>query len=376
MGQYLSKKTKRKLSFGYIFFFLFIAWYVQDTNKVLQDSITKSQINFAVSDYRFYNKFYIKSNKNKQDVMIKNHNYINNEELIEEYSSSTPFMVDKKLKQIPKYNTTIKFFDKNKRHSIDIENKISLLKDENYIYNFKDNYIELFGKVTDDGYVRIIKQLEKSSDVKSILNNNVLKILLIGFINIGIFLYMLTLFDEHEKNKIQMYNEYDQLSKDAQAVAMVDTLTGAATRIKFNQDLNDLIQLASRFKEQTFTFMILDIDNFKNVNDSYGHDYGDIVLKDVATTVKKHIRKTDYFYRWGGEEFVILMPMNDLKKSIEYAEIVRESISKIAFKKIKQITCSFGLVEFELNDNETTIIKRADELLYKAKKNGKNRVEY
>jgi len=376
MGQYLSKKTKRKLSLGYILFFLFIAWYIQDTNKILQNNITQNQINLVISDYNFYNKFYIKSNKNKQDILIQNHNYINNEELIKEYSSSTPFIVDSKLKKTPKYNLTIKFYDKNKRHSIEIENKISLLKDKSYIYNSKDSYIELFGKVSNDGYVRIIKQLEKSTRIKNILNDNVLKIFFIGFVNILIFLYMLTLFDEHEKNKIQMYNEYNQLSKDAQEIAMVDTLTGAATRVKFNNDLNDLIQLASRFKEQTFTFMILDIDNFKNVNDTHGHDYGDIVLKDVAKTIKKHIRKTDYFYRWGGEEFVILMPMNNLKKSIDYSNILREKISKIEFKKIKQITCSFGLVEYQAKDDETTIIKRADELLYEAKKNGKNRVEY
>jgi len=376
MGQYLSKKTKRKLSLGYILFFLFIAWYIQDTNKILQNNITQNQINLVISDYNFYNKFYIKSNKNKQDILIQNHNYINNEELIKEYSSSTPFIVDSKLKKTPKYNLTIKFYDKNKRHSIEIENKISLLKDKSYIYNSKDSYIELFGKVSNDGYVRIIKQLEKSTRIKNILNDNVLKIFFIGFVNILIFLYMLTLFDEHEKNKIQMYNEYNQLSKDAQEIAMVDTLTGAATRVKFNNDLNDLIQLASRFKEQTFTFMILDIDNFKNVNDTHGHDYGDIVLKDVAKTIKKHIRKTDYFYRWGGEEFVILMPMNNLKKSIDYSNILREKISKIEFKKIKQITCSFGLVEYQSKDDETTIIKRADKFLYEAKKNGKNRVEY
>jgi len=376
MGQYLSKKTKRKLSLGYILFFLFIAWYIQDTNKILQNNITQNQINLVISDYNFYNKFYIKSNKNKQDILIQNHNYVNNEELIKEYSSSTPFIVDSKLKKTPKYNLTIKFYDKNKRHSIEIENKISLLKDKSYIYNSKDSYIELFGKVSNDGYVRIIKQLEKSTRIKNILNDNVLKIFFIGFVNILIFLYMLTLFDEHEKNKIQMYNEYNQLSKDAQEIAMVDTLTGAATRVKFNNDLNDLIQLASRFKEQTFTFMILDIDNFKNVNDTHGHDYGDIVLKDVAKTIKKHIRKTDYFYRWGGEEFVILMPMNNLKKSIDYSNILREKISKIEFKKIKQITCSFGLVEYQSKDDETTIIKRADKFLYEAKKNGKNRVEY
>ena len=74
MGQYLSKKTKRKLSLGYILFFLFIAWYIQDTNKILQNNITQNQINLILSDYNFYNKFYIKSNKNKQDILIQNHN--------------------------------------------------------------------------------------------------------------------------------------------------------------------------------------------------------------------------------------------------------------------------------------------------------------
>lgn len=373
MAQYLSKENKRKISIGYIFLFLFFVWYTYNTNKELQHNITQSQINHIVSDFQFYNKTYSMINK---DILIENPNYINDDELVDEYAKSTPLYIDRKQKQAVKYNLTMKFFHKDKRHDIDIENKIALLKEKKYIYSFNENSIELFGKVTDKGYVNIVKQLENGKYIKEVLNSVVLKVLLIGVLNIIVFFYLLTLFDEHKKDKDKMYKDYEQLTCDAKAIAMKDTLTGAATRMKFNDDLNNLLELASRFNEQVFTFTILDIDNFKKVNDTLGHDYGDVVLKEICKTVQKYMRKTDYLYRWGGEEFVILMPLNSLENTITYANRLREKIAEIKFEKLDQVTCSFGVVEFVKGDDETTIIKRADELLYKAKKNGKNRVEY
>ena len=373
MAQYLSKKNKRRVSLIYIFLFLFIIGYSYNQNLEVKDDIAQSQINLVLSDYNLYLQSYSSNNK---DFLIENPDYINNTDLVEEYSKSTPFYIDNKQKEISKYNLTIKFFKKNKRHSLSIENKIAQLNQNPYIYNFKNNSIELFGKVKKDGYVLIVKQLQKSTYIKEVLDNIILKMSIVGFINMLILFYLLTLFDEHEENKKQMYSQYEQLAEDAQAVAMKDKLTGAATRIKFDVVLEDLINIAYRFDDQKFTLMMLDIDNFKKVNDTYGHDYGDIVLKEVAKVVKEYIRESDTFARWGGEEFVILSPLVNLENSYIFANKIRESISNIKFEKIEQVTCSFGMVAYTKGDTEAGIMKRADELLYKAKHNGKNRVEY
>ncbi|MFA7083864.1 MAG: GGDEF domain-containing protein [Arcobacteraceae bacterium] len=374
MAHYLSKKNKQRFSIAYIVLFALFGFYIFNTYQNLQNSIKQSKIDTIISDYNLYEKVFEK--RLKKDLLIDNPNYINTDELVDEYAKSTPLYINKKNKQDTKYNLTIKYFDKSKRHSIDIEEKIALLGKNAFVYTFNDNSVELFGKISNKGYVNIIKQFEQLFILKEILNSSILVISTIILINIFIFFYLLTLFDEHEEVKKKMHSQYEKLSLDAKSIAMVDTLTGAYTRIKFDEDLNNLLQLAFRFKEQTFCLMILDIDNFKSVNDTHGHDYGDIVLKEISSTIQQNLRKTNYFYRWGGEEFVILMPMNKLNKSIVYAEKLREKISQIYFKKIEQVTCSFGLVEFKSTDDEKTLLKRADELLYEAKKNGKNRVSY
>ncbi len=374
MVYYLSKKNKIRISIAYIVIFGLFALYTYNRYIDLQKSLVQSQIQHIISDYKFYSKVHV--SKSQKDILIDNPEYINNDELVDEHAKSTPLFIDKKDKQEPRYNLTIKFFKKYERHNIDIENKIAKLASKEYEYSFKDDYIELFGVVYDEGYVNIVKQFKNLSFIKETLSNTISIIGITALLNILIFFYLLTLFDEHEENKKEMLSEYEQLSIDAQAIAMTDSLTGASTRIKFNQDLVVLLELASRFKEQTFSFMILDIDNFKRVNDTHGHDYGDEVLKRVAQCVQHNIRKTDYFYRWGGEEFVLLMPMSNLQKSLVYAQKLREKISSLKFEKIEQITCSFGLVEYKAEDNEMSITKRADELLYLAKNNGKNRVEH
>jgi len=124
---------------------------------------------------------------------------------------------------------------------------------------------------------------------------------------------------------------------------------------------------------------MLDIDNFKRINDTYGHDVGDLVLKSLAETIKGILRKNDYIIRYGGEEFLILLPNATIDRAIKVAEKIRREIEnkkiKIGDKEIK-FTVSLGVSEIYTSDRSLqNAIKRADEKLYKAKKKGKNRVE-
>jgi diguanylate cyclase (GGDEF)-like protein len=125
--------------------------------------------------------------------------------------------------------------------------------------------------------------------------------------------------------------------------------------------------------------IMFDIDNFKKINDTYGHDTGDKVLKTLAQTVKKIIRKNDYFIRYGGEEFLLILPYSEPKSTKKVAEKIRKEIEKLSLsidnRKLK-FTVSMGISKLKPEDKTIMdAIKRADERLYRAKNRGKNRIE-
>lgn len=152
-----------------------------------------------------------------------------------------------------------------------------------------------------------------------------------------------------------------------------DTLTKIYNRSFFLDKLNDEMTASSRYKIP-FSLIIFDIDHFKKFNDTYGHLKGDEVLIGVCEIVNLNIRKTDVFARWGGEEFVILLPHTTIQKAEILAQNLRKLIEKISLDKINNITASFGISEYEVGDTEKTLIEKADKCLYRAKANGRNQV--
>jgi diguanylate cyclase (GGDEF)-like protein len=152
-----------------------------------------------------------------------------------------------------------------------------------------------------------------------------------------------------------------------------DPLTGIYNRAKFNEELDNLICYSRRYGTP-FSFVIFDFDNFKDVNDTYGHLAGDEVIKDTVVIIRDSIRKTDVFARWGGEEFVLLLPNTDREQSIEMTNRLKELITKKTYGKAGGITCSFGLATFSESDNADSLMTRADRFLYTAKREGKNRI--
>jgi len=124
---------------------------------------------------------------------------------------------------------------------------------------------------------------------------------------------------------------------------------------------------------------VLDIDYFKAINDTYGHDAGDDVLREFAMRIKKSIRGIDLACRYGGEEFVIVMPETDMAVAALVAERIRRRIASEPFAidqgaKAIDVTLSIGLSALATNDTAATILKRADQALYRAKRDGRNRV--
>jgi len=142
--------------------------------------------------------------------------------------------------------------------------------------------------------------------------------------------------------------------------------------------LHELIGLANRYKED-FSLSIMDIDHFKKVNDCYGHLAGDGVLEKIAALINRNVRDTDIVGRYGGEEFIIILPKTNLSLSWGVADRLRTKIEKTEMKdsagNVFTITVSQGLVGWERDEDAPSLIARADEALYKAKEKGKNRVQ-
>ena len=152
-----------------------------------------------------------------------------------------------------------------------------------------------------------------------------------------------------------------------------DALTKIGNRLNLNEILKDVFQSNQRYDTQCGV-ILLDIDDFKLVNDTYGHIFGDETLKKFAQILLQNIRKTDKLGRWGGEEFLIVCPNTNIEDLITVAENLRKNIENDLFLKEKRITASFGLSVFDGSKNIEQVIHVADENLYKAKDAGKNRV--
>ncbi|WP_457640738.1 GGDEF domain-containing protein [Persephonella sp.] len=157
-------------------------------------------------------------------------------------------------------------------------------------------------------------------------------------------------------------------------MAEIDPLTGIYNKSKFNQLLQLELERSKRYG-RPLSLILFDIDYFKKINDTYGHQAGDYVLKTLAQIVSSNIRATDYFARWGGEEFVILAPETDIEGAQILAEKIRKTIEEYPFDTVGKVTSSFGVTEASLKDTPDSFVKRADVALYKAKDRGRNRVE-
>ncbi|MDR9435826.1 MAG: diguanylate cyclase [Thiohalophilus sp.] len=164
--------------------------------------------------------------------------------------------------------------------------------------------------------------------------------------------------------------------KRLEEMATTDKLTGAANRHVFELIYNHDIPAARRGNNPV-TLTCLDIDNFKILNDSYGHQCGDNILRSFTEIVRNHIRASDTLCRWGGDEFVILMNGFDKQKTQQRAEMIREDIENHLFRcdgEYVNVTISVGVAEYQNDDSLTDLFKRADAALYTSKKEGRNRV--
>ncbi len=180
--------------------------------------------------------------------------------------------------------------------------------------------------------------------------------------------------EELERMVAEQTAELREREAAMQKLAATDPLTGIANRRKFNDELERELERAQRHGFPV-ALIIMDIDHFKRINDTYGHPAGDSVLVEFARAVEANIRANDLFARWGGEEFIILAPHVDSANLRPFAEKLRQEVENTAFTGVGKTTCSIGATTHQAGETMHELIARVDRALYLAKKNGRNRVE-
>ncbi|MEC1179646.1 diguanylate cyclase [Metasolibacillus meyeri] len=173
----------------------------------------------------------------------------------------------------------------------------------------------------------------------------------------------------------QRTQQLEQAKQELEQLANTDRLTQISNRVRLDVVLEEYFVLAKQ-NETPFSIILLDIDNFKEVNDTYGHQVGDQVLIEFAQVLKNAIREQDIVGRWGGEEFLIICPHTVLNEALQLAEVLRLQLTSHSFPVVQHRTSSFGVASYVPGDTLHTLLSKSDKALYKAKAGGKNCVEY
>ncbi|MBE0498267.1 MAG: diguanylate cyclase [Campylobacterales bacterium] len=155
-------------------------------------------------------------------------------------------------------------------------------------------------------------------------------------------------------------------------MAQFDPLTHLPNRSSFETKMLDEFTRIERYSSGVFSLIFFDIDHFKSINDSYGHLVGDKVLKSISTQCKELLRSNDMIARWGGEEFVVILPLVDAAGAIQVAEKMRAFIAEYIFEQVGSISCSFGVSQYQKGDSPNSLLHRTDTAMYQAKSSGRN----
>lgn len=168
--------------------------------------------------------------------------------------------------------------------------------------------------------------------------------------------------------------EQKRLEQELEHAALRDPLTGLGNRRQFMQ-LVENARTQNPQRTHNFSLMLVDADHFKTINDQYEHNKGDDALVMLARTLETGIRESDTVFRWGGEEFLILLPLTPLEGAMIVAEALRERVQQLSQPEMPALTVSVGVAQYEAGEDFTSLFKRVDDALYRAKTSGRNQVQ-
>lgn len=186
-------------------------------------------------------------------------------------------------------------------------------------------------------------------------------------------LLLLVIFTVWNKRLQREVRRRKALESKYEQLASTDTLTSICNRYKIDNLLTRQIDITKRY-QRPLSVIFIDLDGFKHINDTFGHKAGDTTLVSFAKLIQGLIRSSDFFGRWGGEEFMIILPETPINQAVILAEKLRQQVEDFTFDVIGNLTCSFGVTQLTQEDSEESLVARADMGLYQAKRQGKNRV--
>lgn len=167
--------------------------------------------------------------------------------------------------------------------------------------------------------------------------------------------------------------EQKRLEQELEHAALRDSMTGLLNRRQFYL-ITEQTNLSHLPTQQQFSLLLVDTDHFKNINDVFGHLKGDEVLISLSRTLESCCREDDVVFRWGGEEFVILLPKTSLDTAMQVAETIRAAVARITIPGLPRFTVSIGVARHNPDESIDDLFKRVDDALYRAKNNGRNKV--
>lgn len=248
----------------------------------------------------------------------------------------------------------------------------AFLEENQCIFNFfkeEENFFSCPNATIDETWIDALKKLPEISRVVKIDNCN-------G--DERIFTIKIHEYEAESMHYVISFTDITEIKQKSNLLeyqANHDQLTGLYNRQKFQSIFSKEINRTLRYKDD-LSLIMFDIDFFKIINDTFGHEVGDKVLCDVSKVIQNSIRQSDSAVRWGGEEFIILLPETSLENATAVAHKIKENLELFSFEYMnnRDVTASYGVTQLNSTDSDTTFINRADQALYEAKRQGRNRV--
>ncbi|MBI5005791.1 MAG: diguanylate cyclase [Nitrosomonadales bacterium] len=179
----------------------------------------------------------------------------------------------------------------------------------------------------------------------------------------------------HSSELHELVDMLEEKARSLEHLSVTDVLTGLGNRRLLQLRMDEERERVRRYGAAPFSLVILDIDFFKQINDTHGHMVGDAVLKLLSAEINRSIRKVDTAVRWGGEEFAILLSNTPTAAAVGFCNRLRDSVEHMELLNGIRLTISLGLSEYVPEEDDSTLLERADRALYRAKRKGRNRVE-